>query len=138
MNKTKQKGNIGELLVASELTKKGYYVFSELGDNAPIDLIAIPEHDTKKIVRVQVKSTTSKNGTITVSLLKTTKSYVRKYGENDFDLFAVYISDLDKIIYIPLSRVYKNDKSLTIRCAPSKNNQSVGVTLIDNFLDFKI
>jgi len=109
MNKTKQKGNVGELLVAAELTKKGYYVFSELGDNAPIDLIAISEHDTKKIVRVQVKSTTSKNGTITVSLLKTTKSYVRKYGENDFDLFAVYISDLDKIIYIPLSIVYKND-----------------------------
>ena len=136
MNITKQKGNIGELLVAAELTKKGFYVFSELGDNAPIDLIAISVYDTKKIIRVQVKSTTIKNGRITVSLLKTTKSYIRKYGENDFDLFAVYITDLDKIIYVPLSIVYKNDKSLTIRCTPSKNNQSIGVNLIDNFLDF--
>lgn len=137
MNVNKQKGTIGELLVAAELTKKGYYVFSELGDNAPIDLIAVPEDNLKKVVRIQVKSTTSNQGKITVYLTNNTRSYSRKYGEFDFDIFAIFVEDLNCILYIALSTVYKNNKTLTLRTTPPKNNQVDKVNFVEDYKEIE-
>ena len=50
----KNKGSIGELKVAADLITKGFSVFTELGDNSKVDLIAI-ENSTYKTYKIQVK-----------------------------------------------------------------------------------
>jgi hypothetical protein len=62
---TKDKGNLGELIVVSECIKRGYVASLPFGDNARYDLVI----DTKtELLKVQVKFTTPKNGVITQPL----------------------------------------------------------------------
>ena len=65
MNKSKALGSRGELLAAADLIDKGYNVFTEMGDNSPIDLIAV-NPDDHSIVKLQVKTASVKDGKVVV------------------------------------------------------------------------
>lgn len=110
MNNTKVKGNIGELAIAKRLVEDGYYVFTELGDSAPIDLIAVKREDPTEVVRLQVKySSIKKNGNVALTIHNGGRgSSKRSYTEDDFDVYAIYIHEKDLIIFVPLSEVLAN------------------------------
>jgi Holliday junction resolvase len=134
MNESKQQGTIGELKVAEKLIEKGFYVFKEIGDNAPIDLIAMKDN---KLITFQVKSHYSKNNAVTISLHRSTTQYKVKYNENDFDIFAVYVPDKDVILYIPLEEVYKNESTMKFRFENAKNNQTKNIKFAKDYLQMK-
>ncbi len=126
---TKTKGTIGELAVTKALYEMGYSVFSEIGDNCKVDLIAIKED---KILKIQVKSHTSKNGKIDLVRTSSGPGYSYKYTDADVDYIASYILDKDIVIFVPMSEMMQMSKGMSFRIEPSKNNQAC--RMVEDFL----
>jgi len=141
MNKTKWLGSKSELLVAADLMNKGYYVYTEMGDNSPIDLVAIHNENLKQILRVQVKAAKVHNGTITVYGNNSTRSYCRVYNKDDFDVFAVHVYERNIILYIPIEDVIRDDKkssTLWVRIDPPQRNQKKRINFYEQYLNLTI
>lgn len=133
MKHSKQKGNLGYSATIKELHKLGVNVFVELGDNSKTDLIV--ECDGK-LVKIQVKYATEKNGKVILPLKKSgPNGYRYTYTTNDVDIFSVYLPTLDKVLFVPSILACKNKKSFDIRIDKSKNNQSGNVNELDKFQD---
>ncbi len=64
---TKDVGTVGELAVILKLKQAGCTIFTEVGDNSPIDLIVIKNN---RLLLGQVKSVNLKNGTSNLPLRK--------------------------------------------------------------------
>lgn len=93
----KEKGNLGELKVAADLVSKGYPVFTELGDNSKVDLIALVAN---QCIKIQVKAYESSKGSVKLSSHKAGPNYRFQYTLEQLDLFAVYVIDYDVILYV--------------------------------------
>lgn len=127
---SKLKGNIGEASVILALTKLGYNIFKELGDYSKIDLIA--EKDTK-LLRIQCKGLTPFDGKIQVPLTKSGPNYKYTYKESDFDYLGICDLDSGKVAFLS-SKILKEDrKTISLRVAPTKNNQRLKVWYFDDF-----
>ena len=132
---TKRKGNIGQFAVGLALTKLGYSVFTEEGDISKIDIIA--EKDGK-LIRIQSKAITPKNGSLEVPLKKSGPNYSLRYEPNSFDYFAVVDLKDNNVYLIPNSVLLSHRSSFILRKEKTKNNQNSGVNLADDFLAEKI
>ena len=119
---SKTKGSIGQLSVAVDLLSKGYEVFTELGDNSRIDLIAVDRN--YDLIKIQVKCLTPKDGSIR---LKPTKSgpceYRFRYSREHADVYAVLVQDVNMILYVAADELLNNKDQLNIRITDAKNNQ---------------
>lgn len=130
----KIKGNVGEMAVAKDLMLKGYSVFYELGDNSRIDLIA---EKNNNLFKIQVKALTSRNGEyVELKGYKTGPNYSFRYDRNDIDVFAIYVLDLDKIVYLS-SNFLEYQNTITIRFKPTKNNQTKSCHLFKDYISFE-
>ena len=141
MKMTKRKGTIGELKVAQELIERNFYVFTDISDNAPIDLIAVEENNLNNIIRVQVKTTTSKDNKAILSGRRDSSGYNGSYSCSDFDVFALYVIDKDIILYVPISDVINDTKKspiMEIRFTAPKNNQKNRINWYEDYLDLII
>jgi len=131
MKHSKQKGNLGYSATIKELHKLGVNVFTELGDFSKIDLIA---EINQKLVKIQVKYATEKNGMVTLPLRKCgPNGYKYTYNENDIDLFSVYLPALDKIIFIPAKLACQNKNTFTLRVTKGEHKQVRECHTIDEF-----
>lgn len=126
---SKLKGSIGELTIARDLQLNGFNVFKELGDLSKIDLIA--EKDGK-LIKIQVKSLTSKNGVVTLDCKKSGPNYSFRYSSEDVDCFAIYVLDLDLIGYV-LSKELLVQTTINLRVSNPKNGQLSGVRFIQDY-----
>lgn len=132
---SKVKGNIGELLIAADLVKKGYPVFTELGDNSKTDLIALVEEVP---VKIQVKSyNTNENGSVVLRAAKSGPNYRFKYTTEQVDVFALYILDANIICYVSAAEVIAARGGIKIRPFPAKNKQTKGLTMADKYASFE-
>ena len=137
MNRNKALGSRGELLAAANLIDKGYNVFTEMGDNSPIDLIAV-NPDDHRTIKFQVKTASVKDGKVVVYGQASTRGYQRTYNANDFDYFIVVVPERDIIMYIPIENVLLtgNSSNLIIRIDEAKNNQTKKVNHYSDYLEF--
>ena len=131
----KQLGNLGEMTIAADLISKGYEVFTELGDNSKVDLIALDEDF--KPWKIQVKCLSVKNNVVTLNRTKSGPNYRFRYQRKHADIYAVYIYELDMICYVPATLLMQNSKSLTIRTNQTENNQQSGINLASDFSSFE-
>jgi hypothetical protein len=93
MHHTKDKGDIALMKTTLDLTLKGYNIFLPISEHLPFDFIAYKDG---KCFRIQAKySSAGKVNNTTYSGDKT-KNY---YNEDDFDYYAVYLSEIDTCIY---------------------------------------
>lgn len=129
----KLKGNIGELAVATDLAKRGFCVFTELGDLSKVDLIA-EKHN--KLYKVQVKATTINKGKIALNVRKCGPNYKFTYTEAMVDVFAVYILNHGGLFYVPSKEVCVNNTSLTFRVNLPKNKQQKKVRFWEDYRHF--
>lgn len=93
----KMKGDIGAIQVIADLVKKGYVIFTPVVcESLPFDIIAYKDGVTK---RIQCKY--SSNGDIAGETSWTDKngSHKRKYSDDDFDYYGVFLPSIDKIVY---------------------------------------
>jgi len=125
--RTNIKGDIGELLVMTKLLKEGYWVSKPFGDDCPYDIIA--DDKSGNIIRIQVKYSTPKNNLVRCHL---TSSGVH-YKEQHIDWVLVVNSDTEEIYRIELDK-FTNESSVYLRTMPTKNNQSEGVRLAEDYL----
>ena len=97
-----QKGNVGLLKVIGDLYNKGYTVFKPFDDYNPVDCIAMNAEG--KIFRLQVKYRSPGRGD---RYEIAAKSMVNGKGVDInrglIDYWAVYLSDLDHVVYMPVS-----------------------------------
>jgi len=137
---TKDAGMVGELAVILQLKQTGYTVFTEVGDNSPVDLIVVGQG---RLLRGQVKSCRIVNGVAVLPLRKAgPNGYLRKYGDNpdEVDFFALYVHDTGQIAYIASRTAFKScpgSTRLVFRVAPPKNKQRHGVRYLEDYTDFE-
>lgn len=97
LHHTKNKADIAATKAIADLTAKGYSVFTPVVcEHLAFDLIA---YKNGKCYRVQAKyaaHNTVKNKT---SWADKNGSHEKKYQADDFDFYAVYLPDIDKVIY---------------------------------------
>ena len=137
---TKDAGKIGELAVILQLKQAGYTIFTEVGDNSPVDLIVVKG---KTLLRGQVKSCSLTDGSASLSLRKAgPNGYLRKYKNDEglIDFFALYVHDTGQIAYISAKEAFRDcpaSARLTFRVAPPRNNQHKGVRYLGDYADFE-
>lgn len=131
----KQIGNIGEMKIATDLMRLGYYVFTELGDICKADLMVMEED--YRPYKVQVKCYKSSGGKVILSNKKSGPSYSFRYERKHIDIYALYVYDLDITMYVPAT-YFNTSNSITIRVEPSKNGQAKGINFHTDFLDFAV
>ena len=129
---SKRKGNLGELKVATFLAENGYSVFKEFGDISKIDLIT---QINGKLLSIQVKAITKKNGAYPFTTIKWGPNYKFRYTEKDCDIFAVYCIEDDKIAWIKSSEVTGEKYNLNLRAESVKNNQATNIQWLKDYTD---
>ena len=131
MKHSKQKGNLGFSATLKEIHKLGYNVFTEIGDFSKIDMIV---EVNSKLVKIQVKYATEKNGMAILALKKSgPNGYRYTYTPNDVDIFSVYLPNEDKVVFVPSSLACQNKTAMHIRYRESKNRQKCKVHYISEF-----
>jgi hypothetical protein len=132
---SKVKGTIGHLTIATELIRNGCEVFTELGDNSKVDLIALYNN---RPIKIQVKAYTSEDSGSCVKVYSTKSgpNYKFKYSENEVDIFAIYVLDTNDIFYVPSIELCKANKMISVRIKEAKNNQTNKIRSIENYKDF--
>lgn len=132
---SKMKGALGEAVVAADLIRQEYQVFSEMGDLSKIDLIAVDKG--YNLHKIQVKSYTSVNGKVEVFATKSGPNYQFRYEQHQVDVFAVYVLDKKLVLYIAAAELMQQNKSLTIRLEKTKSGQVKGTNSFEKYLDIE-
>lgn len=137
---SKQKGDIGEMVVVTEALKRGYTVCTTVGDNARYDIII---DDGDLLMRVQVKAITPDDETLIVPFGTVTYDREsqkmgmrhRPYSSNEIDCIMA-VSLLDYSIYCISSSIIDETAggTLHLRLSPPQNNQRVGVNWAHRYL----
>ena len=125
----KKKGDIAELAVAAHCLKNGYQVLFPYGEDTRYDFVLEREGLFK---RVQVKYVTPKGGALEVSCRSSNNWSVRAYTTDEIDILAVYDSSSESVYFIDVKIIGK--RSIKLRLSASKNNQTKGVHLAEDYL----
>ena len=97
-----EKGNLGLIKVIGDLYSKGFTAFTPFDDYNPVDCIALDNNG--KVFRLQVKYRSPGRGDkyeIAASSVVNGKGVA--INRNLIDCWAVYLSDIDKVVYMPVS-----------------------------------
>lgn len=129
---TKTKGDLGVAKAYADLVAQGYLVLFPATEHAAFDLVAYRDGVFQ---RVQVKYRTAKaSGAVEVAFKSAWNDrnghHVRRLDKAEVDLFCVYCPDTDECYYF---RPGDHGESLTLRIAPSRNNQRARVWLAASF-----
>lgn len=109
---SKVKGNIGQFATALAFARHGFSVFTEEGDMSKIDLIA--EKDGK-LIRVQCKAITPKNGALNLLLYKNGPGYRFTYDLSMFDYFAVMDLNTERVYLVPVEFLGTRTSGVNLR-----------------------
>ncbi len=126
------KSELAILKVKTDLTAKGWMIFEPIVDYwQPFDLLIIHSEDPTKIIKLQVKYLGNESGSLPAATTITNKKGNHRvvYKKTDFDFFAAYLPDVDKVIYPHISYAGKTI-STTIR------NSYASFYWYEDFLDF--
>lgn len=97
VSERKVKGDIGAAKVISDLTEKGYIVYTPIVcEHSRFDMIAVKDNN---LFRIQVKYSSTGNISNTQVWNDKHGSHKTKYSLDEFDYYAIYLSDLNKVIY---------------------------------------
>ena len=128
MATTKDKGDLAELRIASDLMRQGYKVAIPFGDNWDFDLILYRDG----FERVQVKYAQSDGEKVEVKAVSysTNKGLTisaKQYTAAEIDWLAVYDVTTDECFYVPASELGDGMRMVTLRYKPARNNQTKGI-----------
>ena len=136
---SKVKGNIGEATILTEFVKRNIQVSIPFGDNARYDLVADFNGKLNKIQIKYCNQLTDNNSIIcpcVSSTNHTTNKHLTTYN-NDVDYMAFYLSVWNCCLLVPIDIIGTN-KTITFRKDKSKNNQTIGLHFVEDYLFDKI
>ncbi len=124
-----EKGAIAEASIAAAALRLGIIVLRPLMEGRRYDLVF---DFGDRLDRVQCKWGRRVGDVVAVnvgSCRHTPRGYVRStYSADEVDALAVYVADLDRCYYLPVS-VAAGKTDLRLRLSPARNNQREGVTM---------
>lgn len=132
----KAKGDLAELKIAADLRGRGYKIAFPYGEDWDYDLILC--RPDGRLERVQVKHGRSDGRRIIVwasshSLTKGKIKSTKRYTAVMIDWLAVWDCVLDRCFYLPAEELGAGMDAVTLRFAPTLNNQSVGIRFADRY-----
>ena len=128
-SKSKFKGMKGEILVAADLTRRGYKILLPWGEGERYDLVLYRDDSGTDFERVQVKYVSLRDGVMDVPCRSNNESYTSK----DFEWIGVYCPELDTFYYIPSKYLDTHGGTITLRIDETKNNQEKGILWAKDF-----
>jgi len=133
---TKVKADIGFANVISDLVEKGYVPCIPISEHQHYDLLAVLKDG--EVVKIQVKyAHLKKNGTIEVkfrtSWVDKKGTHTRRYKKEDFDYYAIYCPEKEKVLYVPNAP----NCPKAIRFDKPSNNQSKYIKWASAYFDIK-
>lgn len=136
MASTKDKGDLAEVKVLSDLIERGHKVAVPYGENWDFDLVLYRD---QKLERVQVKYVEATDGKMVVkchshSLTNGKVRATKVYTSETVDWIAVYEKTGDRCYYVP-SSVFDGNLYITLRLEAPKNGQVTGVRFASEFED---
>jgi hypothetical protein len=130
----KEKGEIGQLVVAGALAKLGLHIALPTSDNLPYDLIVDSEGE---LFKVQVKTSGHRPNEGSTSFDLSSNNWysktIKKYSKKDCDVVACYDA-IDGAIYLLQPKQFEDRKTFTIRKEPPKNGQKLGLNLHEDYV----
>lgn len=133
MHHTKAKADIGLVKVIADLTAKGYVPCIPLSEHQAYDLVAVSEKGN--VFKLQVKyARLKKNGTAELRFRRNWSdskgTHTRAYSANEFDYYAIYCPDKDKVLYVS----NKKNCPKALRFDKPSNNQARNIKWAENYL----
>jgi PD-(D/E)XK endonuclease len=133
----KQKGDLAELKVATDLVDRGCRISIPFGEDCDYDLIADYEG---RLHRVQVKYTRSDGRIIIVrcrsqSLTNGKARATKRYTPASIDWIATYDCTTARCYYCPSGELGEGRATLTLRLQPARNGQLVGIRDASGYLE---
>jgi hypothetical protein len=133
----KAKGDLAELMVATDLLRRGYKVALPYGEDWDFDSVLCRG---STLERVQVKYTESDGCVIQIrcrshSLTNGKIRATKHYTVETIDWIAVYDRTTDRCYYVPASQLGEGRNSISLRVRPALNSQRVGIRPAAEYLD---
>jgi hypothetical protein len=133
----KAKGDLAELMVATDLIRRGYKVAIPYGEDWDYDLILCRG---EKLERVQVKYTESNGSVIVVrcrshSLTNGKIRATKHYTSETVDWIAAYDRTTERCYYVPSVELGDGRAMLSLRVTPTLNNQRRGIRPVEDYLE---
>jgi hypothetical protein len=136
MHDTNHKGNVAEMVIATEAMKLGVHVMKPLAEHTRYDLI----FDLGgTLLRVQCKWAPLDGDVVTVRLVSSRytsggRQIRTAYSSDDIDAVAVYCEELSQCYLIPVELFDRMRRGLSLRVAPTKNGQIASINWAQQFL----
>ena len=131
MHHTKFKADIGVAKCIADLASKGYVPCIPLSEHQPYDIVAVL--DNGPAIKIQVKYAALKNGVVEIKFRTSWAdkhgSHTKHYNKDDFDFYAIYCPEKDKVLYVPNS----SNSPKIIRFEKTLNNQGKNVKWADDY-----
>ena len=97
MHEKKEKGDLAAIKAIADLSEKGYSCFIPVvTEHLPFDFIAYKD---EKSFRIQVKYSRNNKISNCTSWSDKNGTHRKKYNECDFDYYAIYFPDINKMLY---------------------------------------
>lgn len=133
----KAKGDLAELMVATDLRRRGFGIAIPFGEDCDFDLVLVRPD---RLERVQVKYVESDGAVIVVKCFShsLTSGRVRKtkrYTAKTIDLLAVYDRTTDRCYYVPAKELGEGRSQIYLRLRPARNGQRTGTRRAEDYLD---
>ena len=129
-----KKGEIGHLKIELRALEKGFTVCYPRIESR-FDMVLVDPDG--KCHRAQVKYTdqSTNNNSVLVDLRKSTRGTgkVKRYSKTEIDVVLVYIPQIDKVLWL-VSDLFNEKSTLTFRLSPSKNHQTKGIRVVEDFV----
>jgi len=98
---TKDKGDIAVTQAIADLTKKEYTILTPtVSEHLPFDFIA---YKNGQCFRIQAKYRANGNISNTTVWNDKNGNHKKEYGANDFDYYAIYLPEVDTVVYPNIS-----------------------------------
>lgn len=128
-----EKGSIAEAELAAAAIRHGAAVLRPLNDGLRYDLV----FDLRpRLLRVQCKWSVRRGDVVHVSCRTSRRGpngFIRgSYSADEVDAIGAYCLELDRCYLIPIARV-DSHPHITLRLAPTRNNQQQGVNWAKDF-----
>jgi PD-(D/E)XK endonuclease len=133
----KARGDLAELMVATDLLRRGYKIAIPYGEDCDFDLVLIRG---AHLERVQVKHARSDGAVINVrcrshSLTNGKVRRTKHYTAKTIDLLAVYDATSERCYYVPAKELGQGRSTLYLRLKPARNGQRLRTRPAENYLD---
>lgn len=133
---TKDKGDLGTAKAHADLVGHGFMVLFPATEHAEFDLVAYRDG---VFHRIQVKYRSSRLGSLTVAFRSAwadrNGTHMKATEKSEIDVLCIYCPETDCCYYL---RPDEHGKSVTLRVAPSKNGQRLGVLPATSFRTFPV